>query len=265
MNRSASRRGDVRVSVLIPVRNGAQTIAAAITSVLEDVSNSDEIIVINDGSVDDTMSILASFARQIKILDNRGSGIVDALNTGLADASGDFIARCDADDEWKPGHIGALIEPLIHRQDVVAVFGAAELRGTDGLFVTSRTPPCEGPDLAKAMLRGNPFIHGTVLARRDAVEGLGGYRHVRGAEDFDLWMRLSRAGSIIAIDESVYVYQLSAPSSHSRKRVVQARSTLKVLFEHAIRTGNISLVGIARNAFSSVWIWRRFWYQSGKC
>lgn len=258
-------RGGTRppVSVLMPVRNGAETVLAAVGSVLRDLRAGDELIVIDDGSRDGTVGILNSIqSEQLAIATSSGAGIVDALNTGLALAHGSLIARCDADDTWSSEHLQILFEALSRSPDAVAAFGAARLLSNDGAPQGLSVPPLESGALRAALLRGNPLIHGTVLARKSKIDEVGGYRSVPGAEDYDLWMRLATVGRLETVAAPVYNYRLSATPDHARKRRVQARSTLGILCRHARRTGQISPIGLLRNALSAAWVGKRFWYRA---
>lgn len=249
-----------RVTVLLPVRNGGETVAEAVHSVVSDLGPSDELIVIDDGSTDGTCEAVARVSGPIRVVTNRGRGIVDALNTGLRLAEGTHIARCDADDTWLPGHLRHLRSALDRRPGSVAAFGAAALISSSGDSRGDSVPPSPA-DVRAALLRGNPFIHGTVLARADVVAAAGGYRDLPGAEDYDLWLRLSERGAIATTSESVYRYRLSEATAHRAKRRRQARSSLRILLGHAVRTGEISVRGILRNAASSLWAGPRFWYR----
>ncbi|MBD8608528.1 glycosyltransferase [Aeromicrobium sp. CFBP 8757] len=236
--------------------------ADAVHSVLADIGTHDELVVVDDGSTDGSDDLLRSMPGQIRVVANEGRGIVDALNTGLRLATGEFIARCDADDQWLPGHTELLVAELESDPEAVAVFGAAQLRGSKGDVVAHSVPPGSPTELRRAMLRGNPLIHGAVMARRGSIISVGGYRSVSGAEDFDLWTRLAESGRLGTIPDLIYDYQLSSASAHTTKRRRQARSTLRVLLQHALRTRELSVAGLARNALSAVWPVRRFWYRA---
>ena len=249
-----------RVSVIIPVRNGAATIEHALSSVLCELSEEDEIIVVDDKSVDSTRDVVEGFGDHIIFISNSGSGIVDALNTGLHHARGMYIARCDADDAWVTDRLSTQIDVLESNPDAAACFGAAILLDEQGNHRGVQVPPIDLELLRSSLLRRNILIHGAVLARHSAIAGVGGYRHITGAEDYDLWLRLTRNAPIVTITQPVYIYRLSNETSYDLKRRVAARSSLRILFSHARATGEFSLLGLVRNALSAVWPWRRFWY-----
>lgn len=257
--RALEARG--RVSVLLPVKNGEASIGEAVGSVLADLRHQDELIVIDDGSTDRTFAIVAGTPGRVQVLRNRGTGIVDALNTGLAVAVGDYLARCDADDTWLPGHRDRLVTALEADATAVAAFGGAVLIGPGGEPRGLSVPPT-ADRLAAVLLRENPLVHGTVLARTTAVRAAGGYHDYPGAEDYDLWLRLTRLGGIVTIPTPVYSYRLSDSGAHRTKRRRQARSSVRILLTHGAATRRWSPYGIVRNAGSAVWPGRRFWYSA---
>lgn len=249
------------ISVLLPVRNGAETIEAALRSVLNDLADDDNVIVVDDHSSDGSGDVVRAIRdARVTLHLNPGNGIVDALNHGLELASGKFIARCDADDEWLPGHASVLRELLLQAPDAVAAFGSARIIDSSGHDDGLSVPPDE-EDLGASLLRSNPLVHGTVLIDRHTLIKTGGYRARAGAEDYDLWLRLSAGGRIRTTSVPVYVYRLSEKSSHARKRRVQARSSVRILISHALRTGRVSIPALARNTASALWIGPRYWYR----
>lgn len=248
-----------RVSVVMPVRDGAASLQAAINSVLADLTWRDELIVVDDGSTDSTAEIALSYGDNVRVVLSAGDGIVDALNTGLRESHGTYIARCDADDLWLPGHIETLLPLLEANPQASAAFGSAILENRSGRTTGRSTPPPSGDPLKLALLRHNPLIHGAVLARRSSLVGVGAYRHVDSAEDYDLWLRLIRTSQIVTSSTPIYVYRLSDGGVHRKKRRRQARSTVRLLLEHGARTGRLSAWGLLRNAASSVWVGPRSW------
>lgn len=249
------------ISVIVPVRNGARTLHAAIDSVLQDLEDHDEILVVDDGSTDSSREVVDAFQdERVKQLTNTGRGIVDALNLGIRRSMGRYVARCDADDQWLPGHRNVLVKTLISEPGAVAAFGAARLVGPGGDHAGFAYPP-RAEKVHRALLKSNPLVHGTLMAHRTALIQCNGYREIAGVEDYDLWLRLLRFGKIATTPTVVYEYQLSDPDSHARKRRVQARNSLLILIHHAGRSRKLSITGILRNAAAAAWHGPRFWYQ----
>lgn len=249
------RRPTNRVSVVVPVRNGAGTIVRAITSIQKSLRQQDELIVVDDSSDDNTVAAIEALNANVRVEPSPGSGIVDALNHGIKLADSDLIARCDADDQWLARDLDHEIR-LLTRHGAVAVFGGAERVYPDGTLRYD-LPPTRGRDIRQAMLRTNILVHGSAIFRRDVVESVGGYRHIAGVEDYDLWMRLLRRGDIATSRDVVYRYYESPPTVHRRKRRVQALGSFRIQVENGLRTGHASPIGIGRNLASALYPGRR--------
>src|SRR6266436_7951858 len=106
---SDSRRQLPRVSVIIPVYNGAATIERALKSVFEQTFTDFEIVVVDDGSTDDTPSLLAKFEDRITIVRQRNKGLPGARNAGVAASRGVLLALIDHDDQWLPRKLELIV------------------------------------------------------------------------------------------------------------------------------------------------------------
>src|SRR4051794_28992126 len=118
---------EVKVTVLMPVYNGERYIAAAIRSVLDQTFSAFELLIVNDGSTDETLEVIHSFADQrVKVIDQQKGGVAKALNTGLAYATGQYIARFDSDDICFPNRLAEQVKFLDYNSDHVVVGSDAE-------------------------------------------------------------------------------------------------------------------------------------------
>jgi glycosyltransferase involved in cell wall biosynthesis len=182
------------VSVLMSVHNGASRVAAAIGSVLGQTAGDLELIVIDDGSTDATPGELARFRDgRLRIVSQARTGLTRALNRALALARGPLIARLDADDVALPERL-ARQRAFLERTPAVGLLGtAAGEMDAAGRQVRVVRPPLDDAALRRALIRENPFVHSSVMVRRDLLERAGGYDETLPvAQDYDLWMRLSR-------------------------------------------------------------------------
>jgi glycosyltransferase involved in cell wall biosynthesis len=180
------------ISVLIPARNAAGTLAASLRSTLATLPSDAEVLLADDASSDDTWKIATSIAdkRLTAIRLDTQHGVAAALNILLARATQPFVARMDSDD---------IVLPWRWRHQLQALQGGADLifstRVDFGASPASfrMASMCRRitPRLAPwSLLAGNPFTHSTLMARRDAVLRLGEPTYRSGpAEDYDLWMR----------------------------------------------------------------------------
>jgi glycosyltransferase involved in cell wall biosynthesis len=199
------------VSVVMPVRDGAAHLEAAVASILAQDGADLELIACDDGSVDATPAILARLAAadaRLRVLALPRQGIVAALNAGLATARADWVARMDADDVARPGRLRAQLGAARAHPDSAAIGGAWQV--VDRALRPRRvvTPPVDPAGIAAALLRHNCLAHPTMLLHRAKVLAAGGYRAAfRGAEDYDLWLRLAEHHPLHALPEVLIDYR----------------------------------------------------------
>ncbi|HCH62323.1 MAG: glycosyl transferase family 2 [Deltaproteobacteria bacterium] len=186
------------VSWVLPVRDGDPWLQQAIESILADARAGDEIIVVDDGSVRPVVEMLSSHP-DVLVLRQPPLGIVAALETGRAQARGEFIARLDADDEVVPGRRDAQVDWLREHPRAAVVGGQATMVGPAGAPVTDGMARYLSwvnhlTDHQAEILVESPLFHPAVMFRASAVEQVGGYRDGDFPEDYDLWLRLVGAG-----------------------------------------------------------------------
>jgi glycosyltransferase involved in cell wall biosynthesis len=193
------------VSIVMPVRNGARWIGAAIDSALSQTMPSLELIVVDNGSSDETPQIIAEYAARdprIVALHEATPGAAVARNTGRARAAGRWIASLDADDLAEPRRLEAQLA-LAEQHDLVLVgTGFVQIDET-GVPGRTHVYPASDRALRHRLERLMGFCpHSSALFRRDAADRLGGYRPQVGyGEDWDLWIRLAELGRLGAVRE----------------------------------------------------------------
>lgn len=197
----------MRIDVMMPAFNAARTIGAAIGSLQRQTHADLRILVVDDGSSDETPAVVAGLARRDgRILATRqeNRGIVGARNAALALAETRFVAQLDADDLSEPDHIARLADHLDRHPGCVAVSGAARQINAEGrpLGAVSRFGPPAAADAALTPAR-EPVMMPFCLWRREALEAVGGYREVGIGEDCDLAWRLLGLGDATNIDAIV--------------------------------------------------------------
>jgi glycosyltransferase involved in cell wall biosynthesis len=178
----------VAVSVVIPAYNAAAQIENAIDSVLAQSMPPMEIIVVDDGSTDDTAKLVARRYPQIILIRQENQGCGPARNTGCRIARGEWLAFLDADDEWLPEK---LEKQLTRTRDPEVAVISARATTKDGIGL--------GTEIAFTTLwHRNVLIVSSTLVRRAAFEAAGGFWTERYCEDYHLWLRLAGAGWKIA-------------------------------------------------------------------
>jgi glycosyltransferase involved in cell wall biosynthesis len=210
----------------MPARNAARWLHQAIESVLVQTFVAFELIIVDDGSRDDTPGILAGFQRldkRIRVLQQDQLGLVAALNAGLAAARGTLIARLDADDMAFANRLELQVARFERQADLVLLGTWAEKIDEAGRPVGLIAPKGNGLELQTLLAsRKNPFVHSSVMFDAGAVRACGGYRAgLEASEDFDLWLRLSEQGAVEILPEVLTTYRVHPGSVTTTKAVRQ--------------------------------------------
>ena len=202
----------MKVSVVMPVYNAESTVSHALESLRAQSFRAMEIIVVNDGSTDSTLEILRS-QPGIKLLDHLHRGIAPALNDGLAAASGDYIARMDADDLCHPERIEKQASFLDAFPEIgivgcrVGFGGDREKQAGYSAHVDWINSLIEPEEIALNRFIESPFAHPSILFRRGLSEQFGAYRDGPFPEDYELWLRWMANGVKAGkVDEELVVW-----------------------------------------------------------
>jgi glycosyltransferase involved in cell wall biosynthesis len=230
------------VSVLLPVYNGEPYLAAALESILRQDHNHLEIVAIDDGSTDRSLEILERYRKadgRISIRSRENRGLIATLNEGLALASGELVARMDADDVSYPTRLSRQVA-LFQEQPQLALCGT----GVDTLIgdriVRGRPSPIYRQGSMRILsMFFTIFIHSTVVLNRKQIpEDMliydAGYPH---AEDFDLFRRIADRFPARMIDEALVAYRIHGDSVTSKHQRQMRQTHLKIVAENLEREG----------------------------
>jgi glycosyltransferase involved in cell wall biosynthesis len=203
------------VSVVLAVHNGAPSLEAAVASVLTQTLTSLELVLVDDGSTDDTPAIVGRYAssdpRVVALRTPHRVGLPAALNLGWRRARGDLIARLDADDECLPTRLERQLDYLRGHPEVDVLGTGAILVDEDGRELGTAVRPPDHETLVREIYRAGPFMHPTVMMRRLFLEALGGYdEKLRRAQDFDLWLRGRHRFRYANLQEPLVRYRVRA-------------------------------------------------------
>lgn len=197
------------ISVIIPVKNGASTIEASIRSVLRQNVEDIEILCIINGTNDNTEEVIKFIDDpRIKIL-HSAPGIVAALNEGLRNSKGEFIARQDADDVWLPEKLKKQLDFFAQHPEVDVLGTQLNVVDVDGNLIRKTNYPTLHDDMVKSLFSGNnPIGHPSVVFRRRILDKCAGYFDLfHLAEDFDLWIRSIPWYKLANLNEELVVYK----------------------------------------------------------
>jgi glycosyltransferase involved in cell wall biosynthesis len=185
------------VSVLMPARNAGRYLRAAVQSVLAQTLRDLELVVVDDGSTDDTRQILAGVVdpRLVVVRLEASRGLPHALNHGVRAARAELIARLDADDVALPDRLERQLAAMRAAPPLALLGTRAHLIDTEGRRLGNLDRPLGAHAIRWYHLFDNPFVHSTVMFRRAVVrDELGGYDEsfLTATEDWDLWSRILR-------------------------------------------------------------------------
>jgi len=205
----------------MPAYNAADTIAEAVHSALCQRDVQVEVIVIDDGSEDDTCEELEQFSNQIKLIKQSHLGRSVARNIGLQEATTTFVAFLDADDIWVDTKLQVQLLHLTQHPQAVLTYSRAALMDPNGAPVTPTTQVGGGRpgvrDIGDELLNGNMIPLLTVMARTEAIKRAGGFDpDIDYAEDWDLWLRLAQLGPFHFSDACLAYYRTPGVSRWAR-------------------------------------------------
>ena len=226
------------VSVLMGVWNGAPRVREAVESVLGQTMGDLELIVIDDGSTDGTPAILESFGDPRLRVERRGrGGLASALNRALILARAPLLARLDADDVAVPERLARQVAFLDAHPDVGLLGSAAREVDPSGRDIRTVRPPTDDAALRRALIRENPFVHSSMMMKRAAVDLVKGYDpSFPVAQDYDLWMRLSRVTRMANLAEPLVVRRILPGRVTATRDTERLRAEARVRWR-AVRTG----------------------------
>lgn len=231
------------ISVVLPTYNRAHSLPRAMRSVLAQSYRALELIVVDDGSSDDTEAIVRAMAAadgRVRLVRRAvNGGAAAARNTGLGEARGEWIAFQDSDDEWLLDKLQRQLDALARgaADAVLCVCGYLVHRPDSagrGYYLGGENMTYPG-DLARQALINFFFPTPSWLARRSALAAAGGFdENLRCWEDWELAIRLAAIGPFVLVDEPLYVQQVSAGSVNRQERA-HAPALRRIVDKHAGR------------------------------
>ena len=221
------------VSVIIPNYNHAAYVGDAIRSVLRQDYENFEIIVVDDGSTDNSREVIAQFGSRVRAIWQSNRGLSAARNAGLKAAGGAYVGLLDADDMYELNFLSTLVPILESRRDAEAVY--CGYRFVDHLNrplpqQEARLIPSD--QLYQALVEGNFLVPESMLVRRRCYENVGDFdERLSALEDFDMWLRISSRHAGIGTTELLTRHRI-LPSSMSTDTDRQYRNRLAVMRKH---------------------------------
>ncbi len=231
------------VSVVIPAYNYAHFLPDAIASILEQTHPAYEIIVVDDGSKDNTREVVARFTDpRVRYVWQQNAGLSAARNTGIAQARTPFVAFLDADDQWFPGFLSAVVErfqALEKRYGLVATATTRMDQSGQKLPPPRRVFSLSGTLTPRDFIMRNRCLSSSIVARRAVFDECGFFdTTLRSSEDRDMWIRITTKYGFWLIDEPLgYIRRHGDNMSKNAPRMKQNSGTVMV---KAWRAGAVS-------------------------
>lgn len=214
---------DPLISVIIPAYNAADVLPQTLTSVLAQTYPQMEVMIVDDGSTDDTVAIAQAVANgdpRVRILQQANGGVAAARNAAIAQAQGEFIAPIDADDLWHPQTLAKLLAALVAHGETAGVAYAwsvdiDQYSQPTGQF---RAATVAGPVLATLICHNFIGNASATLIRRHYLDRIGGYdphlraQQAQGCEDWDLYLRLADCCEFCVVPDFLVGYRKTVGS-----------------------------------------------------
>jgi len=203
-----------KVSIAIPAYNASSFIEDALQSIFSQEFNDYEVLVVDDGSVDQTPSILKKYESKIRFFRKNNGGPASARNVAIKNSMGKYIAFLDADDLWKPQKLKLQVDYMDKDQSIGFSHTNAECFSIDneGKKVKRRNLVCDVQGFVfKDLFWSNFIVNSSVLVRHECLERVGlldESRELIGSEDYDLWLRLSRFYKLGCVSDILLEYRL---------------------------------------------------------
>ncbi|NJN18336.1 MAG: glycosyltransferase [Oscillochloris sp.] len=226
------------ISIVLPVHNAAPTLPACLASIARQSCADYELIVVDDGSTDQSAALLAEHARadpRIRLLRPGRVGLADALNIGIGASQAPLIARMDADDLMHPQRLAFQAALLADQPEWalvaarVAAFPRHLVRDGYREYLRWQNSVLTPEQVAAEIYIEAPFAHPSVIFRREAVTAIGGYRNGNFPEDYELWLRMHNAGMPMAKHPRVLLAWRERPDRTSRRDPRYAREQFDAL------------------------------------
>lgn len=218
------------ISVIMAVKNGEARIKMSIESLLNQTFKDFELIIINDGSTDNTLQLIKSFDDpRIRLFSQNNRGVAISANRGIALAKGSLIARQDHDDLSKPMRFEKQVFFLNENPDIYLLGTAAEITNERGFTGRYHMHPTEPKRLQLEILFDNPFVHSSIIFRREVIKEIGLYnpnKAVTPLDDYDFISRVCLRYPVANLPDPLVEYYEDSNSLTSDFRVNNSKKNL---------------------------------------
>lgn len=210
---------DTSTSVIIPNYNYGNFIGEAIESVLAQTHQPNEILVVDDGSTDDSVRVVKSFGKKVKLIEQENGGVGKARNTGAKNSTGNLLAFLDADDIWFADKLEKQIKLFQSQPKFDYVSCGMREFNVSGKTIGEYVPVTNGWSIESILLYSEPIVASgsAIVVKREAFEKVGGFdeqRDLHPSEDWDFARRMSEICVIGAVSDILVHYRNHGNNGH---------------------------------------------------
>ena len=210
--------GAADVAVVVPTYQYGHFVGRAIDSALAQTSPPAEVVVVDDGSTDDTADVVGRYGPPVRLIVQANQGVAAARNTGVRASTSPLVAFLDADDAWEPGKLAAQVARWTGEPDLVLVHCGVREVDADGAVTGVRVRGAEGDVAEDLLLLREPGILGGgsgPLVPRSALDRVGGFdERLSTSADWELWLRLATTGRVGFVAEPLVRYTIHGSNMH---------------------------------------------------
>ena len=214
------------ISVLMPTYNASKYVAEAIKSVQQQSFEDWELVIVDDGSTDDTREIIRSFTdTRIRLLCN-GHDFIGSLNMGLDAARGKYIARMDADDVMHPDRLKIQYAIMEEEPEITVCGSWIRIFGENNPGIVPTSLKGKLTDIYGLMLKQNPLFHPTVMMRSEFLRNHAlRYERYNHAEDYKLWFEIAKKGGVFFVEDQPLMFYRASESQVSKIHTDEQKET----------------------------------------
>lgn len=259
---------DTNISVVIPTYNYGRFVAEAIHSVLGQTVNCLEIIVVDDGSTDETEAVVGSFGDRVRFIKQQNSGVGVARNRGVAESTGEYIAFLDADDYWHPQKLEKQLEVFEADKEIGLVHCGITNVDTSGVAMDDMVDGRFGW-VASDLLRFQPVIIGpgsTSLIKREVFKHIGGYDtdpDLHPSEDWEFSYRVACVAKFGFVREPLVYYRHHGKGGHTN--IARMERAMTKGFKKSFATDDEEILDLKSEAYARLYtVLAGSYFQAGQ-
>ena len=223
-----------KVSIIMSVYNGEKFLKESVDSILGQTFKDFEFIIIDDGSKDSSKSIIESYSDpRINLISRENKGLTPSLNEGLKLARGKYIARMDADDVATPWRLEKQVEFLDSNPEIGLCGSWAIIINEEGEKIGEYKLPTTKKRLKRVMFWHNPFIHPSIMFRKEIIQLVGFYNEkIKYAQDYEYWSRIIRIFPGANLPEFLMKYRIVKKSMTRKSNLPMRWEGVKIRMKY---------------------------------